>query len=61
MAQTMKELGIDKMSVEDRIALVQEIWDSVAADVERSPISEAQTERNWNEGTRLTALPAQMR
>lgn len=30
MAATMKELGIDRMSVEDRLALVEEIWDSIA-------------------------------
>ena len=42
MPPTMKELGIDQLSVEDRIALVQEIWDSVAADLEQAPLSEAQ-------------------
>jgi putative addiction module component (TIGR02574 family) len=39
---SMKELGIDRLSVEDRLALVQEIWDSIAADVEQAPLSEAQ-------------------
>jgi putative addiction module component (TIGR02574 family) len=38
----MKDLGIDRLSVEDRLALVQEIWDSVAADVERAPLTNAQ-------------------
>lgn len=42
MSPTMKELGIDRLSVEDRIALVQEIWDSIAADIERAPLTEAQ-------------------
>jgi putative addiction module component (TIGR02574 family) len=42
MAQTMKDLGIDQMSVEDRLALVQEIWDSIEADLERMPLTEAQ-------------------
>ncbi len=42
MPTTMKDLGIDKLSVDDRIALAEEIWDSVAADVERAPLSEAQ-------------------
>ena len=32
MSPTMQTLGIDRLSVEERIALVQEIWDSVADD-----------------------------
>ncbi|HKI34860.1 MAG TPA: addiction module protein [Gemmataceae bacterium] len=42
MAVTMKDLGIDRLSAEDRLALVQEIWDSLAADMERAPLTEAQ-------------------
>lgn len=42
MAPTMKDLGIDKMSIEDRLALVQEIWDSIANSPEEIPLSEAQ-------------------
>jgi putative addiction module component (TIGR02574 family) len=38
----MQALGIDRLSVADRIALVQEIWDSIAADVEQAPLTEAQ-------------------
>jgi putative addiction module component (TIGR02574 family) len=30
MGHALHKLGIDSMSVEDRIALVQDIWDSVA-------------------------------
>lgn len=32
MGQVLHTLGIDRLSVADRIALVQEIWDSVAID-----------------------------
>lgn len=32
MGQALHALGIDSMSVEERIALVQDIWDSVAID-----------------------------
>jgi putative addiction module component (TIGR02574 family) len=39
---TMQELGIARLSVEDRLALAQEIWDSIAADIERAPLPEAQ-------------------
>jgi putative addiction module component (TIGR02574 family) len=39
---TMKSLGIDQLSIADRIALVQEIWDSIAATPEEVPLTEAQ-------------------
>lgn len=42
MAPTMKDLGIDKMSIEDRLALVQEIWDSIAAEADQVPLTEVQ-------------------
>ena len=42
MSQALRALGIDRLSVEDRLALVQEIWDSIAAEVEKSPLTEAQ-------------------
>ena len=32
MAPTVQTLGIDQMSREQRIALVQEIWDTIAAE-----------------------------
>ena len=41
MLPTLQELGIDRLSVDDRIALAEAIWDSVAEEVERSPLSEA--------------------
>jgi putative addiction module component (TIGR02574 family) len=37
----MKFLGIDQLSIPDRIALVQEIWDSIAATPEEVPFTEA--------------------
>ncbi|HTU21703.1 MAG TPA: addiction module protein [Gemmataceae bacterium] len=40
MAPTMKELGIDRLSIPDRITLVQEIWDSIAAHPESVPLTE---------------------
>jgi len=32
MSQTLKSLGIDKLSVSERILLVEEIWDSIVGD-----------------------------
>jgi putative addiction module component (TIGR02574 family) len=40
MAPTMKDLGIDRLSIADRIVLVQEIWDSIADNPQEGPLSE---------------------
>jgi len=42
MATTLRALGIDRLSVDDRITLVQQIWDSIAADAEQRPLTDAQ-------------------
>ncbi len=42
MSRTMQELGIDQISIEERLALAQEIWDSVAEELEREPLTLAQ-------------------
>ena len=42
MPPTMRSFGIDRLSVEDRLALVQEIWDSIAASPEQVPLTDAQ-------------------
>jgi putative addiction module component (TIGR02574 family) len=42
MSPTLKSLGIDQLSVAERILLVEEIWDSIAAEEEELLLSEAQ-------------------
>lgn len=42
MPPTMQSLGIDRLSVEDRLALVQEIWDSIAVFPEQVALTDAQ-------------------
>lgn len=42
MAVTMKDLGIDRLSVPEQLALVDEILDHLAADVTAMPVTEAQ-------------------
>ncbi len=42
MPPTLQELGLDRLSVEDRIALAEALWDSVAQEVEQEPIPQAQ-------------------
>jgi len=39
MSTSLKSLGIDRLSVEERLALVEELWDSIAAAV---PLTDAQ-------------------
>jgi putative addiction module component (TIGR02574 family) len=42
MAPTLEALGIDRMSVDDRIALATAIWDSIAAEPRPPLLTEAQ-------------------
>ncbi len=38
----MKELGIDRLSMDEKLALVHEIWDSIAAEPGHIRLTEAQ-------------------
>lgn len=40
----MKALGLDRLSVEERLQLVEEIWESIAADSRALPLTETQKE-----------------
>jgi putative addiction module component (TIGR02574 family) len=42
MTPTLESLGINRMSVPERIALAQAIWDSIAAEAESAPLTDAQ-------------------
>jgi putative addiction module component (TIGR02574 family) len=42
MSPTLQELGINNLSVDDRLALAEAIWDSVAQEVAQLPVTEAQ-------------------
>jgi putative addiction module component (TIGR02574 family) len=42
MTPTLHDLGLDRLSVEDRIALAQALWDSIAQEVEQAPLTPAQ-------------------
>jgi putative addiction module component (TIGR02574 family) len=42
MAPTLQELGIDRLSAEDRLTLAEAIWESVAREIEQAPLPEAQ-------------------
>jgi putative addiction module component (TIGR02574 family) len=55
VSSLLVSLGIDRLSVRERIQLVQEIWDSIAAEVDQLPISE---EMRGELDRRLAALDA---
>jgi putative addiction module component (TIGR02574 family) len=42
MVPTIQELGLDNLSAEDRLAVADAIWDSVAREIEASPLPEPQ-------------------
>lgn len=42
MTITARSLGIDKLALDDRLALVEEIWASVCADAQKFPLSQSQ-------------------
>ena len=42
MAVSVKSLGIDRLTVEDRLALVEEIWAGLCADGANFPLTDAQ-------------------
>jgi putative addiction module component (TIGR02574 family) len=44
MAPALQELGLDQISLEDRLAVAEAIWESVALEIEAAPIQPAQRE-----------------
>ena len=44
MDMTVKSLGIDRLNVDERLALVEEIWATICADAIKFPLTEAQRE-----------------
>lgn len=42
MRVSVKTLGIDRLNVDDRLALVEEIWATICADAKAFPLTDAQ-------------------
>ena len=42
MTVSLKSLGIERLGIEERLTLVEELWDSIAADSSAVPLTEAQ-------------------
>lgn len=43
MTASIKSLGIDRLPVEERLTLVEEIWDSIASDTAALLLTDAQS------------------
>lgn len=44
MSVSVKSLGLDRLGFDERLALVEELWDSIAAGSAAIPLTEAQRE-----------------
>lgn len=42
MAVSLKSLGIERLGIEERLTLVEELWDSIVADSRAVPLTDAQ-------------------
>ncbi len=42
MGVSVKTLGIDRLNVDERLALVEEIWATICADAKAFPLTDAQ-------------------
>ena len=42
MGALLKSLGIDRLSVEERLTLVEDLWDSIADENAAAPLTDAQ-------------------
>ena len=42
MPATLKSLGLDRLPIEERIALASDLWESIEAEAERSDMTPAQ-------------------
>jgi len=42
MSVSLKSLGIDRLSVEERLALVEDLWDSIAGESAATSLDDAQ-------------------
>ena len=42
MIPTLENFRMDRLSLDERVELAQQLWDSVLADLERQPLTETQ-------------------
>jgi putative addiction module component (TIGR02574 family) len=59
MGPTLQELGIERLSIEERLALAHQLWESVATDLERQPLTATQRAELERRVTAADANPAE--
>jgi putative addiction module component (TIGR02574 family) len=42
MSPAFQTLGLDRLGTAERLQLVHELWDSIAVEIEKSPLTDAQ-------------------
>jgi putative addiction module component (TIGR02574 family) len=42
MVPTLQELGLDRLSIEERLAVAEAIWEDVRREAEAAPVTESQ-------------------
>ena len=52
MSPTITALGIDRMNFDERLQLVQDLWDSIAAEAANTPLTSAQQEELARQASR---------
>lgn len=57
MPVTMESLGIDRLSIEDRLELVHAIWDSISQETATRPISESRRQELARRAAEDDAFP----
>ena len=57
MSATIASLGLDRLPREERLALVQELWDSIAAEQAPSLLTEAQRQELRRRADEADAAP----
>ena len=57
MSSLLSAFGIDRLSVDERLRLVEEIWDSLGSEVDRLPPTEAQKRELDRRTAALDAAP----
>jgi len=57
MSSLLASLGVDRLSVAERLQLVDEIWDSIAPSLEQLPLTQAQRDELDRRVAALNANP----
>ena len=57
MSMSLESLGIDRLSLAEKIELAHDLWESIAADAELSPLTNEQKQMLIAESPNSTPIP----